>query len=42
MCGLARTADGVKLLLDPERLIQDEDFTSFDDLEDMENEAEEE
>ena len=42
VCGLARTADGVKLLLDPERLIQDEDFTSFDDLEDMENEAEEE
>lgn len=32
--GLARTGDSVKLLLDPERLIKDEDFSSFDEMKD--------
>lgn len=29
VCGLAKAEDGVKLLLDPERLIKDEDLSAF-------------
>lgn len=41
VCGLAKAEDGVKLLLDPERLIKDEDLTAFADVEE-EVESEEE
>ena len=41
VCGLAKADDGVKLLLDPERLIRDEDFAAFNEMEGMDNESEE-
>lgn len=41
VCGLAKADDGVKLLLDPERLIRDEDIVAMNELEGMSNETEE-
>lgn len=42
VCGLAKAENGVKLLLSPERLIQDEDFSAFTEGEDAEAEEEKE
>ncbi len=36
--GLARTGETVKLLLDPEKLIKDEDIEAFEEIQDMEDE----
>ena len=40
VCGLAKAEDGVKLLLSPERLIQDEDFSTYYDEPNVDEEAE--
>lgn len=40
VCGLAKAEDGVKLLLSPERLIQDEDFSAYYDEPSVDDEAE--
>lgn len=42
VCGLAKAEDGVKLLLDPERLIKDEDLAAFTDMDENIQETEEE
>lgn len=41
VCGLAKAEDGVKLLLDPERLIKDEDLAVLADTEEQSKETEE-